>query len=429
MPLAADLSGGVRALERLTPDGPLVLALSGGGDSMALACLMADTAARTGQPFHALIVDHRLRAGSGEEAAFAAAQARALGAHAHTLEWDAPSPGQAAARMARHRLLASAARTLGARRIFLAHTAEDVIETLLMRLSRDGAGWRALAAMGALAPSPAWPEGRGLTIARPLVRTTRSALRTLLTSRGVRWAEDPSNTSRAFERVRVRAAAPAADSPAGTGLLSLNDAALRADEMVRRSASALIAAAGRIWPWGGVSLDPAAFARVPRDVSFRALEVLVMAVSGQARAADPAVLQSLLNAVLRGQAAGGGGVLVTRESVLGRDPGATSGRADGYRGAQSLRIRAGDCEVFDGRMLVCAGALPLTVSAFSRDNVPVAGIPARLRPSLVAIHGGDDTVIAGQDAVPGGGAAGALIAERLAGLLDVSADGTGREIV
>lgn len=424
MPLEAELDDGARAIVRLCPAGPLVLALSGGGDSMALACLMADEAARSERDFHALIVDHRLRPESTDEAELAASHAEALGARTRVLVWDQPASGQAAARMARHRLLADAARDLGAGTVFLAHTADDVIETLLMRLSRKQAGWRALAAMGERAISPAWPEGRGIRVARPLVRTSRAALRRFLNSREQSWIEDTSNINRAFERVRARARAPSPDSEAGRRLLALNDAALLADAQVRRLARHRISKGARILPWGGLNLDARAFARPSQEVALRALEALIMAVSGVQSVPPPRAVSGMRQALLAGSAFTAAGVLLTREGALGRDPGAIAGRADGRVGVPPQIILPGTCAIFDGRLLVCAGSETLQVSALGRGDHPAVPVPARLRPSLVAIRGKSSTITAGLDAVPGEGAAGVLIAERVDGLLNVSADGT-----
>ncbi|WP_429912404.1 tRNA lysidine(34) synthetase TilS [Glycocaulis sp.] len=427
MPLEPDLTGGARAVSRLCPAGPLVLALSGGGDSMALACLMAGEAARSGRELHTLIVDHRLRPESADEAALVAQRAEALGAKAYILVWNAPAPGQGAARRARHGLLADAARQLGASSLFLAHTADDVIETLLMRLSRPAAGWRALAAMGESGPSPAWPQGRGIRLARPLVRASRAALRDYLKREGVDWVDDPSNANRAFERVRIRAAAPLPASQAGRRLLALNDAALAADRASRRAARQLLAAIADILPWGGAALDGALLAAAPREAGLRACEALILAVSGEQAMPGPDNVTGLLDALQAGRAFSGAGVLLTREGVIGRDPGAVAGRADGRRGVDALHVKPGDCGVFDGRMLVCAGSAPLTVKPLLERNRVVEGVPARLRPSLAVIESEGRSVITGLETPPGDGAAGALIADRLEGLLGVSANGTAGE--
>ena len=92
---------------RLSPDAdrPVALALSGGGDSMALLHMAADWCARRGRRLLALTVDHRLNSGSAAWTAFAGEAARAMGAEWRALTWDGPKPAAglpAAARAARH---------------------------------------------------------------------------------------------------------------------------------------------------------------------------------------------------------------------------------------------------------------------------------------------------------------------------------------
>lgn len=394
-----------------------MLALSGGGDSAALALILADPARQSGRSFHALIVDHRLRPESRAEAELAAERAEALGARARILVWDSPQPGQAAARSARHRLLAEACQDIGAERLFLAHTADDVIETMIMRLTRQQARWRALAAMGEMAMSPAWPEGRGLRIVRPLVRTSRTRLREFLVGQGASWIEDPSNANTRFERVRVRLHAPLPGTPAGAALLTLNEGALALDHKVRVAAIALIGRAAHLHPWGAMTLDAAAFARAPELVARRALEAATAAVSGEGALPRRAVVDTMLTALIGGGAASGGGALLTSQGVLGRDPGASAGRADGQGGAKALSLSPGSTGVFDGRFLVCAGSQALTVSAAGTEKTHAGAVPPVLRASLVRVQAGDVPMIAGLDDIAGDGACGSMIADRIAHVL------------
>lgn len=384
---------------------------------MALACLLARASAASGRPFHAFIVDHRLREASAGEAALTARRAEALGAQAHILVWEKPQPGQAAARLARHRLLAQAAAAIGAQTLFVAHTGDDVIETMLMRLARPDAGWRALAAMGESAMSPAWPEGRDLRLVRPLVRSARADLRRLLKAEGTDWIEDPSNTDPKFERVRIRAAAPAPQTQVGTTLLALNTQALALDARVRRAASGLLERAADIQDWGAMRLEPGAFGRAPRPVAMRAMEAAIAAVSGEAALPRGPVTQALLEALIAGKPASGGGAVLTGAAILGRDPGASAGRADGGGGAGKLILPPGKAGIFDGRFLVCAGREPLEVSAAGGAKTHAPSVPPVLRGSLVRGEAGGEVFIAGIGPVPGSGAAGALIAERLAHVL------------
>jgi len=194
-------------LLRETPR-PIAVALSGGGDSVALT-LMADAWAReTGRELLILTVDHRLQAASAGWTQACAALARRLGRPFRALAWagDKPATGlPAAARRARHALLADAAREAGAAVILMGHTADDRFEALVMREAGstvpDPREW---------APSPAWPQGRGVFLLRPLLGVRRADLRAWLTTRGETWIDDPANTDMRYARSRARAAAPTA---------------------------------------------------------------------------------------------------------------------------------------------------------------------------------------------------------------------------
>ena len=171
---------------------------------MALLHVAADWAARHGRRILALTVDHRLHPDSSAWTALAEATAHRIGAHWRGLAWTGAKPPSglpAAARSARHALLAEAARAAGARVILMAHTADDRAEGDWMR----GEG----APLGRLrdwSPSPAWPEGRGLMLLRPMLDVTRADLRAFLIARDTDWIEDPANADLRFHRVRARAA-------------------------------------------------------------------------------------------------------------------------------------------------------------------------------------------------------------------------------
>ena len=176
-----------------TADAPLLLAVSGGLDSMALLHAMA-TVARA-QIAAVATFDH----GTGIAATVAAAHvARAAGGYGVPVVMgridarEQRSSGREAAwRRARYRFLREASASLGAR-IVTAHTRDDQVETVLMRILR-GSGARGLAAL----------EARS-DLVRPLLDVARVELRTFAQSAGVRWMEDPSNESREHLRNRVR---------------------------------------------------------------------------------------------------------------------------------------------------------------------------------------------------------------------------------
>lgn len=218
---SADLTGKLAALlERLCADhdGPLGVAVSGGGDSLALLLCVADWAKATGQKLICLTLDHGIRPEAADEAAFVAARCKALGIAHQTLKWTPPdgeaSPvSQAVARRARHGLLGAALRAAGGRFLLMGHTLDDQIETIAMRATRkDGQGMGAMAGMRALSVSPIWPEGRGVFLVRPFLDTTRLELRIFLRERGERWIDDPTNQNRHYERVRMRQDLEAAEA-------------------------------------------------------------------------------------------------------------------------------------------------------------------------------------------------------------------------
>lgn len=204
---------------RLYPDAPapLLIGLSGGGDSVALLSLARDWARRSGRLLVAATVDHQLRPEGAAWARRCAARCAALGIRHLTLAWTGTKPAtgiHAAARLARHRLLAQAARGEGASVILLAHTADDILEAAWMR--HEGAR---TPAPRDWSPSPVWPEGRGLFLLRPLLAVRRAALRAYLRERGEDWIEDPGNLDPTSLRARARLAL------AGAGLAIPTDAA------------------------------------------------------------------------------------------------------------------------------------------------------------------------------------------------------------
>jgi tRNA(Ile)-lysidine synthase len=183
---------------------PLAVAVSGGGDSMALALIAADWAERRGRRLLILTVDHGLNPSSPAWTAQCAALAHRLGAGFQALAWTGDKPRNglpAAARLARHRLLAEAARAAGARAILMGHTADDRAEAAAMRAegstTPDPREW---------APSPVWPQGRGLFVLRPMLGVSRAELREWLALRGEAWIEDPANDNPRFARSRARSA-------------------------------------------------------------------------------------------------------------------------------------------------------------------------------------------------------------------------------
>lgn len=181
---------------------PVAIALSGGGDSMALLQLVAQWAERNGRGLVAITVDHGLNADSPRWNALCETAARKVGARWHLCRWQGDKPASglpAAARAARHALIADVARGTGARVILFAHTADDIVESDWMRAQGSTLGQ-----LREWAPSPAWPEGRGLMLMRPMLKERRETLRDGLVAGGTVWIEDPANTDDRFARSRAR---------------------------------------------------------------------------------------------------------------------------------------------------------------------------------------------------------------------------------
>jgi tRNA(Ile)-lysidine synthase len=173
----------------------VLVAVSGGADSVALLYILAQLAPAWRLGLSILHVDHQLRPDSWRDGEFVARIAARVGVPAEVATVVVTPGGslEASARIARYRALEAHASRQGAHRIAVAHTADDQAETVLMRLL-EGAGARGLAGI---------PPVRGRVI-RPLIAETRASLRAFLTELGVEWIEDPSNQDRRLLRNRIR---------------------------------------------------------------------------------------------------------------------------------------------------------------------------------------------------------------------------------
>lgn len=212
-------------------DGALLLvALSGGADSLALAAAAAHEAPRAGFRAGAVVVDHGLQQGSDAVAAGAALQAESLGlSPVHVIRVDVEADGagpEAAARAARYRAFDESADRSGAAMILTAHTANDLAEQVLLGLAR-GSGTRSLAGI---------PPRRG-RILRPFLGITRAQTEAACAEAGVEPWRDPHNADPAYSRVRVRERIlPVMERELGPGI----SAGLgRTAELMREDADAL----------------------------------------------------------------------------------------------------------------------------------------------------------------------------------------------
>src|SRR6185312_10170947 len=200
------------AFEQLTKFDRVVLAVSGGPDSMALLILAAEWQARRGNAtplVSVATVDHGLRVESAAEAEFVGREARRLGLTHAPLPWTGAKPATGiadAARNARDRLLDAHVRSFGASRVAVvtAHHLDDQAETFAMRLAR-GAGVDGLASMPV---ERALGEASPIALVRPLLSFSKSSLLATLAARGVGFVEDPTNGDVRYERARMRQSFP-----------------------------------------------------------------------------------------------------------------------------------------------------------------------------------------------------------------------------
>lgn len=241
------------------------IAVSGGGDSIALLHLMAGWRADGGPDLAAVTVDHRLREGSGIEAATVAQICAGLGIPHHTLSWQWGGTGnlEAAARQARLTLISGWAKGQGIDTVALGHTADDSAETFLMRLAR-GSGVDGLSAMQARRIF------LGVTWLRPLLTARRADLRTYLTQKRIVWSEDPMNADPAFDRVKARAALVAL-APLGLTVETLTTTAhwMALARIALNDQAADPTQTGARQDQGDVVIDAALYLALPTEIQFR----------------------------------------------------------------------------------------------------------------------------------------------------------------
>ncbi|NHC44283.1 tRNA lysidine(34) synthetase TilS [Motilibacter aurantiacus] len=276
-PAVAAVRVAVRDALAGAPPGPVLVACSGGADSLALAACTAFVAPRAGRAAGAVVVDHGLQEGSAVRSAGLGDALRALGlAPVEVVAVTVGRAGgpEAAAREARYAALSAAAGRHGAAAVLLGHTLDDQAETVLLGLAR-GSGARSLAGMAAA--SGLWR--------RPLLGLPRATARAACAALGLHPWEDPHNADPAYARVRVRQdALPALEESLGPGVAAalartarlLRDDADALDGWAERELPALTAADG--------SLDVVALEALPAAVRRRCLRAAALAAGCPATA-------------------------------------------------------------------------------------------------------------------------------------------------
>jgi len=287
---------------------PGAVAVSGGGDSVALMLLLAEWAKKSKRPAPiVLTVDHGLRDDSAKDAKAVAHAAADAGLKAHVLTWKGTRPKsdiEAEAREARYRLMGEWMIAHKMRALYVAHSLEDQAETFLLRLAR-GSGLDGLSAMRALAPFPL--QGFGdLMLVRPLLEMPRARLRDFLAKQKKSWTEDPMNTDPRFARSRMRAALPQLEA-VGLTAERLADAAEhlgRAREALDNMTAALMERAVRIHD-EGAHIDSVRLKMAPREIGLRALASVLSRVSGETYRPRFSSLERLFDSIRDGSLGGG----------------------------------------------------------------------------------------------------------------------------
>jgi tRNA(Ile)-lysidine synthase len=244
-PAVAAVRAALRATLASVPPGAVLVACSGGADSLALAAGTAFVATRLGFTAGLVTVDHQLQPGSADQARAVSAWARATGFDpvvVETVEVSGRSGGpEAAAREARYEALVRAARRHGAGTVLLGHTRDDQAETVLLALVR-GAGPRGLVGM------PVRREVGGIALVRPLLEVSRAQTQAACEALALPVWSDPHNADPAYRRVRARELLASLTQSLGGGVvanLARTAALLAADaEALDALAAQVLAEAG-----------------------------------------------------------------------------------------------------------------------------------------------------------------------------------------
>jgi tRNA(Ile)-lysidine synthase len=215
---------------------PVLVACSGGADSLALLAATVFELRRTGTGVVGTVVDHGLQEGSGNHTARVVAQMAEIGADETASIRVTVDPGprgvEAGAREARYAALAQLAQHFAADRVLLGHTMDDQAETVLLGLTQ-GSGGRSISGMRrGFQAGPAGPR-----FERPLLELTRAQTEAACRAQGIEWWDDPHNTDPRFLRSRVRhTVMPVLERELGPGVAA---ALARTGHLVREDLDAL----------------------------------------------------------------------------------------------------------------------------------------------------------------------------------------------
>jgi len=356
---------------------PIAVAFSGGGDSLGALIATKAWADGCGRQVVALHVDHGLQAASGGWRDFAADAADRLGVGFRALAWTGEKPASglaAAARRARHSLIAAAARAAGATAVVFGHTADDIAEAALMRAEGSSLG-----APRQWAPSPVWPEGRSVFLLRPLLGVRRVAIRKALRAAGWSWIDDPANADLRQPRAKAR---HELNGAIGAAMSNEPEPALPSD-------------AAKADDWGAIRLDRDSLRRTPSSAGRRLLAAAMLCAGGGERPPRGDRVEALLARLVGAEdftaTLAGAKLIAGGEALVVRDAGEIA-----RGGLARMALETDHAGVWDGRFELRADAPGLIVGplrgAQSRlDDATLArlkAVPAEARPALPVIVDG-----------------------------------------
>lgn len=372
------------------------VAVSGGGDSLALALLLQEYAPGR---IVAFTVDHGLRAESRAEAEEVQKILRQRGIYHEILNWEGEKPAthiQERARQARYDLLFSAAVKNSCAFLAVAHNSEDQAETFWMRLAH-GSGLDGLAGM------PALRREKDVTLIRPVLGFSRARLRATCARFNAEWIEDPSNSNDKYLRVRLRAFE---DMLAGEGFTPERLAAtLRKLEDARDALQVMTAEAAKnclvFHAEGYATLRFKPWRALPREIQRRLLHEALQGVSPQPYPLGfeglETARQEMADEKFPGQTLAGCEIISAGDAALV------------VREAASVaaRMTAAEGAVWDARFIVSGvrGTGPLDIGALGETGLSalrqnpalekmLKAIPFKARRVMPALWSANDTLMA-----------------------------------
>jgi tRNA(Ile)-lysidine synthase len=280
------------SLSDLAPGDVIIVACSGGPDSLALAAASAFVGQQRGLTVVGIIVDHQLQVGSAEVAEAASSICISFGLDPVVIaqvEVSGDGGPEAAARRARHEVLDAMAVRYQAKAILLGHTREDQAETVLLRLAR-GSGTRSISAMQPVA---------GL-LRRPLLNVDRAMVHASATdvcgALNVQPWQDPHNADHRFARVRVREAMATLEVALGAGFVAglartaelAGDDALALEQWSDQSFDALV-----VFEDQSLLADAEQLALLPRAIRSRIIRRMCLDLGAQSDAITLAHVQAV----------------------------------------------------------------------------------------------------------------------------------------